>query len=477
MRQQNVLVIMSDEHTRSMMGAYGNPLVKTPALDQLANSGIRFENAYTPSPICISARASFATGTQVFEHRCWSSAEPYYGQHQSWMHRLRARGNEVVSIGKLHYRSGRDDCGFSDRLLPMFLANDGAGWPLALLRRPLASFPEAAELASTVGPGETSYTQYDRDITATAVQWLQTRVLQKSDKAWVLFVSFICPHYPLSAPEEFYNQYRDVELPHPYDFDPEKQVKHPVLDQMRKFWNYNDYFSEESQIEGLRNYYGLCSFMDDNIRQILDALEQSGSGDNTQIIYTSDHGDMTGNHGIWGKCYMYEDSVGIPMTLTGPGIESGVNKTPVSLTDMAATIENFVYGKSSDVSHAWQSRPIQHFIDDPEPERPVLSEYHDGGSPTGIFMLRKGPWKYVYFAEYDPALLFNLEQDPHELHNLGSELEYQSIRSDMRETLNSILDPEQVNRNAFSDQARMIDNLGGLKAIQKIAGFNHTPLD
>ncbi len=80
MAKQNVLVIMSDEHTRSVMGAYGNPFVKTPVLDKLANDGVRFENAYTPSPICIAARASFATGTQVFEHRCWSSAEPYFGQ-------------------------------------------------------------------------------------------------------------------------------------------------------------------------------------------------------------------------------------------------------------------------------------------------------------------------------------------------------------------------------------------------------------
>ena len=76
MSGSNVIVFMSDEHTCSVMGAYGNNLVHTPTLDRLANSGVRFDNAYTPSPICISARASFATGTQVFEHRCWSSAEP-----------------------------------------------------------------------------------------------------------------------------------------------------------------------------------------------------------------------------------------------------------------------------------------------------------------------------------------------------------------------------------------------------------------
>ena len=84
---------------------------------------------------------------------------------------------------------------------------------------------------------------------------------------------------------------------------------------MRQFWNYADYFDYDSDIEGLKNYYGLCSFLDDNVTQVLTALEKSGQADNTQIIYTSDHGDMIGNHSIWGKCYMYEDSVGIPMIL------------------------------------------------------------------------------------------------------------------------------------------------------------------
>src|SRR5210317_1099251 len=196
MSGNNVIVLMSDEHTRSVIGAYGNPLVHTPTLDKLAAGGVRFDNAYTPSPICISARASFATGTPVFEHGCWSSAEPYYGQQQSWMHRLRDRGHEVVSIGKLHYRSADDDTGFTEQILPLYLANNGRGWPQGLQRKPMGSFPDAAEMAAILGPGETSYTQYDRDIAAAAVTWLEQRAARDS-QPWVLFVSFICPHFPL----------------------------------------------------------------------------------------------------------------------------------------------------------------------------------------------------------------------------------------------------------------------------------------
>ncbi|MCZ6578214.1 MAG: sulfatase-like hydrolase/transferase [Gammaproteobacteria bacterium] len=477
MSQHNVFIIMSDEHTRSVLGAYGNTQVHTPALDKLANAGQRFTNAYTPSPICISARASFATGTQVFEHRCWSSTQSYYGQHESWMHRLRARGSEVVSIGKLHYRSSNDDLGFTRQLLPMYLPNQGRGWPQGLQRKPMADFPEAAELAAGIGPGETSYTQYDRDITAASVQWLRQRQAAATDTPWVLFVSFICPHYPLSAPQEFYELYQGVDLPAPYDAVRGQQLKHPVIDAMRKFWNYDDYFNPDDRVEGLRNYYALCSFLDDNIGQVLKALGKGGARENTQVIYTSDHGDLIGNHGIWGKCYMYEDSVGIPMTLTGPDIEPGVNTTPVSLTDLASTIEYIVTGQARDALYPWQSRTLHRLIKKPDPDRPVLSEYHDGGSPTGSFMLRQGRWKYIYFAEDNPDLLFDMENDPEELNNLVAEPDYESIRNEMLASLRAILDPEQANRNAFSDQAQLVEQLGGIETIRQMASFNHTPVE
>jgi len=476
MAGNNVLILMSDEHTRSVMGAYGNRLAHTPTLDRLASRGVRFDNAYTPSPICIPARASFATGRAVFEHRCWSSAEPYYGQQQSWMQRLRDRGHEVTSIGKLHYRSADDDIGFSEALLPMYLANNGRGWPQGLQRKPMADFADSVELAEILGPGETSYTRYVRDITATAVDWLRHRP-QRKGMPWVLFVSYICPHFPLSAPRQFYDLYRDVELPQPFDRDDAQRLKHPVINAMRRFWDYADHFDADSERLGLQNYYGLCSFLDDNVAQVLNALETSRQVDNTQIIYTSDHGDMIGNHGIWGKSFMYEDSVGIPMTFSGADIEASTNPTPVSLTDLASTIELAVGAEIKPASAAWQGRPLQSFIETPEPERVVISEYHDGGSPCGFYMLRKGRWKLVYFAEGNPPLLFDLQQDPGELGNLANDPAYAEALQAVTQELYRILDPEAVNERAFADQARMIESLGGMEKILALPSFNHTPLE
>ena len=247
-------------------------------------------------------------------------------------------------------------------------------------------------------PGETSYTQYDRDITTAAVNWIQQHS-HDNELPWVLYVSYICPHFPLTAPQQFYDLYRDVELPSPYDRDPETLLEHPVIDKMREFWNYIDYFDTDSEKEGLRNYYGLCSFLDDNVRQVMQALENSNAAENTQIVYTSDHGDMIGNHAIWAKCYMYEDSVGIPMVISGPGIEPGVNETPVSLVDIAATVELAVTGKRVKPGNGWQSRALHTFVGNPEPERVVLSEYHDGGSPLWLFHVANRSLEvYLFFG-------------------------------------------------------------------------------
>ena len=112
MKPCNVLFLMSDEHTREVLGCYGNPKVQTPNLDRLAASGTRFDNAYTPSPVCVSARASLATGRWVHETGAWSSAEPYTGSQPSWGHSLIEEGHRVVSIGKLPNRSTRDPHGF-----------------------------------------------------------------------------------------------------------------------------------------------------------------------------------------------------------------------------------------------------------------------------------------------------------------------------------------------------------------------------
>ena len=471
MKPKNFLILCSDEHAPSALGCYGHPIVKTPVLDQLSARGTRFTSAYTPSPICVPARACLATGTHVHENRCWSSAEPYHGQLRSWAHDLRDKGSNVVSIGKLHFRSGGDDHGFSEEILPMYLANEGKGWPQALIRDPLPGFPEAQEMAKGVGPGDTTYTNYDKDIAQLACDWISGNA---GSNPWTLFVSFVSPHYPLTAPEEFFDLYRDVEIPSPVD-DP-AIANHPVLSEVRKFWDYDDYFDAKTRDLAVRSYFGLCSFLDHNIGRVLVALEQSGQLEDTIILYISDHGEMLSSHGFWAKSVMYEQSAGIPMILAGPGVPSGDNDTPVSLIDVATTARDIAGIKDPVKTRSWQSTSLIDVATNPTKERFVVSEYHDGGCPTGMFMIRKGPWKYIYYAGGYPPQLFNLEQDPDELTDRAKEPMQAATLRQMHEHLLEVMDPNEVNREAFADQARLTEVYGGRDQILSMPSFNHTPI-
>jgi choline-sulfatase len=166
--------------------------------------GVRFTDAYCNSPICVPSRGSLATGRYVHQIRFWDNAIPYDGSVPSWGHRLRAAGHRVIAIGKLHFRSAEDDNGFSEEITPLHVV-DGIGDPFGLLRDPLPVRKAGLRLANDAGRGNSTYQDYDDRITDAAVDWLKSQAPAYCDKPWVLFVSLVCPHFPLVARPEWYD--------------------------------------------------------------------------------------------------------------------------------------------------------------------------------------------------------------------------------------------------------------------------------
>jgi len=188
MDAKNLLIIMSDQHNRSVLGCYGHEIVRTPNLDRLAAGGTRFTDAYTPSPVCVPARAAFATGKYVHQIGAWDNAIAYDGTVPSWHHLLRERGHQVVAIGKLHFRSKDDDNGFSDEQIGMHIF-EGQGDLLGLVRdEDMPKRGGSYKMAKLAGPGESMYTTYDREIAARAQVWLREEAQKHTGKPWVLFV-------------------------------------------------------------------------------------------------------------------------------------------------------------------------------------------------------------------------------------------------------------------------------------------------
>ncbi len=179
---------------------------------------------------------------------------------------------------------------------------------------------------------------------------------------------------------------------------------------------------------------------------------------------------MLGRRAIWGKSTMYEDSVRVPLLLAGPGIAAGRRDDPVSLIDLAPTITEAA--GLADPMRGFAGRSL---LASPAPDRTVLSEYHDGGSPVGITVVRWGTWKYVHYAEGHPPELFDLAEDPDEQENLAGERP--NIVAEAHRRMAEFLDPEEVNARAHADQACLVEQLGGREKLLAQPQWNFTPAD
>ncbi len=474
MKGKNVVVIMSDEHNPAFMGCSGHPFIKTPNLDALAARGARFPNAYTPSPICVPARAAFATGHRVHQTRHWDNAMPYVGDPQGWGHVLQQRGINVESIGKLHYRNEEDPVGFDAEHIPMHVVG-GHGMVWASIRDPY--LPVAGRkrmLGDRIGMGESPYTSYDRSVTARTLQWL--RAAAERGQPFVLYVGLVAPHFPLIAPQEFFSLYDARQIPEAKLHPKNGYERHPWVQAYAAFERSEETFQDEGErVDAFLAYYGLCSFLDSNVGRIVDELAALGLAESTHVIYTSDHGDNVGARGLWGKSTLYQESVGIPMILAGPDVTSTVCETPVDLLDLYPTLLQAV---GVDPSQHMGSRPGKSLFaiaaQPADKRRAILSEYHAAGSNTAGFMLRKGPWKYHHYVRFEPEL-FNLDSDPGELHDLAGDPAYSDVLADMKAALYAICNPEDVDRQAKADQAAMIERLGGVEVASTMGASGATP--
>lgn len=472
MRNRNVVIILSDEHSRKVVGPYGNALVRTPTLDALAHDGTVFTNAYCNSPICVPSRASLATGRYVHEIGSWDNAHPYDGDPPSFAHVLRDRGHDCVSIGKLHYRSSGLHNGFTRELLPLHVPG-GEGDIQGLVRSPpVRRHPEStSHLAKECGPGQTPYQTYDRSVRDAAVEWLGER--HPGEKPWCLFVSFVSPHFPLVAPPEFFALYEPAEMPLPPLRGEGDFPDHPVLKTLRDVQDYDACFRDADNVRvALAAYYGMVSFLDDNIGHVLAALEATGLADDTLVVYASDHGDNLGTRRLWGKLNLFEESAGIPMIVRGPGVPAGRRvDAPVSLVDVFPTVVETVTGAAYEA--ATPGRSLVGTATDPL-QRPAFCEYHGPGSSTGCFMVRFGDYKYIHYEGYR-AQLFDLREDPSETRDLGSDVAMAHILERGLTLLRTICDPRDVTRRAFADQRKLIARHGGEAAVRQRGGFPYTP--
>ena len=472
MKPANLLFILSDQHNSQALGCQGHRHVRTPHLDALARAGVHFTTAYTPCPICVPARAALATGQYAHRVRAWDNAFPYDGRVASWHHRLRAAGRTVVSIGKLHFRSPDDDNGFSAEIDPLHVV-EGQGDLLGCVRDDPPRRDKRPGLLQA-GAGESTYLAYDRRNTARALRWL--RAHREDEEPWALFLSYVCPHPPYIAPPRFFDAYPQALLDLPPQARATEWPDHPAIAHFRHFFRLAESLPETVLRNAMAAYYGACTFLDDQIGQVLQAVAELGLETRTRIIYTSDHGESHGARGLFGKFTLYDEACAVPLLMKGPDLPAGRREdAPVSLLDCFPTILDSLGVAPEPQDAALPGRSLFEILREPPPERTVFSEYHAVGSENAHYMLRTRRYKYMHYVGHAP-MLFDMARDRQECRNLAALPAYRPLLQDFDARLRATLDPEATNQLAHQDQRQRIADNGGRADVIARGAFDNSPV-
>ena len=472
----NLIFFQSDNHNRAVSGCYGHAYVKTPNIDRIAASGVRFENAYSTSALCCPARAAIATGRYPHQTGFWDNAIAYDGSVPTWHHRLREQGHAVAAVGKLHYRSEKDDNGFTEEIEPMHL-HDGKGAIKNLLRGYDAEPPKDDgsfwKLYMTrSGAGETHYQEYDRRITAKSIEWLKKHG-QGNGKPWVLYVSYISPHPPFTVPKRLYDLYPEREMPLPKGFRPGERPEHPAAQHLRLMDGILDMTDEAALRRIAAGYFGLITHMDEQVGEVMKAAEELGLLGNTRMAYTSDHGELFGAQGIFGKKNLYEGGVGVPLLLSGPGVPRGkVSKQIVSHVDLFPTLVEGAGAQLADVDHDLKAVSLWPAVTGADAQRVGFAEYHAQASKAAAYVLRDGDMKLIYHVGM-PAQLFDLARDPDELKDLA--VVQPATVSVLEQKLRAICDLEATDARAKADQRKWVEFWGGRDKVAGSSQILFTP--
>ena len=450
-RPANVVFLFSDEHNTNFVSVYGHPLVQTPNLERLAREGTIYDAAWCPSPLCMPCRSSIMSGRRVHEIQTYSNCNLYESAHPSYGAILREQGVHSVHVGKTDaYRPGAA-LGFSEMLLPKDRQQPGDGNGR---RRPLAIRSDGAKRADGFGVSDDPFRQDDA-VMAEALRWVNERA-PGLEQPWVLSVNLIKPHFPHIVTQALWDRYPEgADLPaHGVEA---ASAQHPYAEDLRRHFQ-TEQFTED-QIRGLRRgYLGCVDYIDQQVGRMLDALEELGLRDNTLVIYASDHGEMLGKFGMWWKCSLYEDSLRVPLIVSGPGFARGVrDSTPVDLLDVQAS---FFAATGARRPSDWTGEPLQGLSRN-DGDRFAFAEYHGHGVRSGGYAIRQGEWKLLFNMEAEHQL-FHLGDDPEELNNRYTS--EPAVASRLEDCLRSVCDPEAENERAHAFEEQQFADLAALSA-------------
>jgi choline-sulfatase len=420
--QPNILIIMVDQLNGTLFPDGPARFLHAPNLARLAERAVRFNANYCASPLCAPSRASFMSGQLPSRTGVYDNAAEFPSCAPTFAHHLRRLGYRTVLSGKMHFVGPDQLHGFEERLTTDIYPAD-FGWTPDWTR------PEERidwwyhNLSSVTDAGVAEMTnqlEYDDEVAHFARQQLFDFARKGDGRPFCLAVSFTHPHDPYVMRQRFWDLYEGVDLPMPGAAIPyEAQDPHSrrILDSCdwRRFA-----IGEEHIRAARRAYFAAISYLDETIGSLLETLATCGFADNTIVVFTSDHGDMLGERGLWFKMSFFEGGARVPLLIAAPGWKPRGVAEPTSLLDVLPTVVELAGGSVAEIATPLDGQSLVPLASGAAISgRRVLAEYAAEGAVAPIVMIREGTHKYI-FCESDPPLLFDLANDPDERANLAA---------------------------------------------------------
>jgi arylsulfatase A-like enzyme len=454
-RTPNIVFVMTDQHRTDTLGCYGNPHVRTPALDGLAAQGTLLGDCFTPTAICSPTRASLLTGVMPFRHRMLANYERNVGyieelgdEFTPFSRRLRAAGYNVGLTGKWHVgrRRGPADFGFDGTHFPgwhnpmyhpkyaAWLAERGLRVPQ--IHEPVRGvFPNGQPgnlLAGRLdGPPDATFEAFLADET---ISWIRRYATEyrDQDKPFFMATHFFGPHLPYLLPPEYLTMYDPGLITLPASVSETFENKPPVQREYSKHWTY-DTLTEDTWRWLIAAYWGYVTLIDEQVGRILRELETLGLADDTCVVFTADHGEFTGSHRLHDKGpAMYDDIYRIPGILRVPGGVPGRREERfASLLDYTATILDIAGLDPDPDADGLSLLPLARGEAPARPWREVvLAEFHGHHFPYPQRMIRTKTRKLIVNPE-SLNELYDLDRDPDELANVYDDPAYHAERDQL----------------------------------------------
>lgn len=446
-RPKNILFLLSDQHRPDGLGIEGNPLARTPRLDALARQSIRFSNAYCTDPVCTPSRASICTGLYTRRHRAFTNGTSWPFEIKTAAHHFARAGYMTAAIGKMHFVDAQTH-GFEYRIDfnewyqylgpktslyadELNRANSGSGLPqIANLWEsgdPWKGHRNDDQRKGMVATGRASRIQ-EEDHFESFVARESVRFLKNHGRRQPFFLisGFLKPHDPYMPAERFANMFSaaNMKLPDTWGKVNLNQIPNEIRKRIENHAPTPEVNDPAEARQRIAMYWANVAQLDESIGHVLDALRELDLEKDTIVVYSSDHGEMLGDHGLFQKFVFYEPSLGVPLIFRVPGMEQGqICRTPATLASLVATFCELC------------NVPVPSNLDGPslvpqlrapnKTTNPVIYAEFASHTKAGRAMIRRGTFKYSHYFSDAPEL-YDLATDPHEMRNLAQSPEHKT---------------------------------------------------